>query len=166
MVETSTIHYIHPPNLLRNKVGKGGLPQDTIDDAQSIITETRIDIRPYLREQLNMFQQGINRADVETLDFYTKLNHILNPLAMLKAHASMFGYDLISEIAEIALEFTQHLRSLDPHVLHLLARHHETMQTILNNNIRGNGGEEGYKLALNLYAATQDYARQQRHPFS
>lgn len=158
MTSTHNVNYIRPPDLLRNKVGKGGLPQNTIDNAQLIISEQRIDIRPYLREQLNRLQQGMNGAEDESLDFTTKCNQILNPLAMLKAHAGMFGYDLISEIAEIALEYTEHLRSLDPHVLELLARHHDTMRTILDNNIRGNGGDEGYELALNLYKATQDYA--------
>ena len=162
MANTHTVKYIHPPNLLRNKVGKGGLPKDVIDDAQRIITEQRIDIRPYLREQLAMLDTALREANSNATSFYDKRNNILKPLAMLKAHGGMFGYALISEIAEVALEFVEHLRELDPDGLDLLQRHCETIQTIIDHNIRGDGGDEGYALSINLYKASQEYAAKRK----
>ena len=158
-MQASGVQFIQPPNLLRQKVGKGGLPPRVLEQAQTIIRENKIDIRPYLRSQLDALSQALEDAAGAQKPFYLQCRNIRNPLAMLKSHGGMFGYDLISEIAEIGMHLVETTDTLDAHTLNLLDMQLRTMREIVENGIRGDGGEQGYALARRLYEQTLEYRK-------
>jgi hypothetical protein len=75
----------------------------------------------------------------------------------LKASGGMFGYGLVTEVADVALDFLERLDHLNDDALEIIEIHHKTLGTIIASGLRGNGGKAGLSLSKELYGACQRY---------
>ena len=69
----------------------------------------------------------------------------------------MFNYGLIGSMSNIMLNFLETIESVDKDVLEIVAANQKTLQLILSNNMKGDGGEFGKELTMELKDACRRY---------
>jgi len=154
------VRYIKPPNLFKQKVGSGGIPQDRLEKGQTLINTTKTDIKPYAEKFLLQFSTAMETAD--TKDFRDIKDDIAMPIMQIKANGGMFQYQLLSDVAAIALNFLESVSDFNRDVEKVLTAHQNTIQVILTNEMKGAGGKEGDILIMELNKACKRYF--DKHP--
>ena len=142
--------FINPPNFLKQKVGSGGLPKSIILQAEDVIANHDIDFAPFAKKYVDIIKEAMNeikQTDIRTHDHVALL---IYPVMQLKANGGMFGYHLITDVAQSALGFLETIYVLENDAFDILQAHLDTLNTIINNKIRGVAGEEGYSLIEEL----------------
>ena len=80
----------------------------------------------------------------------------------LKANGGMFRYHLISEIADICLNFVESIETINNDAYDVIQAHANTINIIIANKMLGHGGKEGKALIKELEKACHRYMS--KHP--
>ncbi len=150
-------HFFTPPNILREKVGGGGLSLGVMERAQDFIESNELDFEPYARNILEYLDTLIVDAKSGTMTKKNAAAKLSGPVMELKANGGMFKYALVSEIAGVVLNFLENIDSLNDDSFNILDAHQATLYVIINNRLKGDGGKEGKILADELYGACRRY---------
>jgi hypothetical protein len=151
--------FIRPPHTIKKKAGSGGFDEQVVVKIQKQLDQPKIDFYPYAKQFFMDFLRELDEASKSKEDFVTAREKILRPLILLKANGGMFQYQLISEVSDIGAQF---LDAIDPEtaneetydVLRGLAR---TLKTILDANLKGDGGKDGFALVQEIDMACRRY---------
>lgn len=150
--------FIKPPNILRQKVGTGGIDEKLLGKSQEFIDKAEIDFVPLAEGFLKEFSALIKEAR-KSNNFKENREKIILPIMHLKANGGMFQYQLVSEVADIALQFLESIE--DDHVnsdtFDVLSAHENTIKIIIASKLKGNGGREGFALVKELDKACKRY---------
>ncbi|MFA5591816.1 MAG: hypothetical protein WC989_00690 [Micavibrio sp.] len=149
--------FINPGNKLKEKVGDGGLPPAILQKCEQFLESIPVDFTPYgfrFLEELKTMRQrvGTNGADEAAL-----LQIIANPIMQLKSNSGMFQYQLISMISDVMLRFMEHVRVPDAEFIVIFDVYLNLLENILNKQLRGDCGREGYRLTQDLHKACLHY---------
>ena len=151
--------FIKPPNVLKQKVGHGGLSDEILNKAQKLLEENTHDFQPLAFMYLNALMQGIEMAkgaspadDTEQI-----IANMIYPSMQLKANGGMFHYTLITKIADKLIQFLEVIDEPDIEAVEIVLAYHTTMSAVLQGNISGDGGEHGEELLSALTAACMRY---------
>ncbi len=151
--------FIKPPNKLKMKVGVGGIDEKLLEKAQVFIQKTEFDFKPVATQLLKAMSdslKAVQAADNEG-EKKSRVETLANAIMQLKANGGMFRYQLISEIAALALHFLENASPLNPDAVQVIHVHEKTIEIILANNLKGDGGKEGYALVKELENACSRY---------
>lgn len=151
--------FIVPPNKLKEMVGEGGIPADRLTKAQNFIRDNNVDFSPEGKKHLAAISELIAQSKVAANDktAETLCEKIILEVMQLKAHGGMFHYGLISLVSDVALQFLEKVKTVNPDVIAIITAYTNTIDVIFENEMRGDGGEEGLSLAWELDQATQRY---------
>lgn len=155
--KTEKPKYYNPPNVLRQRVGTGGLPEERLTRAEQYIEDNQFDFKPVAVEIMERFKSAVSAAKKSGRYDKTAINEITKPIMELKANGDMFRYALLTEVAEILLNFLENIQQLNDDSFHVIDAHRNTLEVILKNDLRGSGGAEGHALSKELYAACRRY---------
>jgi hypothetical protein len=151
--------YHYPPNILRKKVGSGGLPVSRIAKAEDFIDNNRTDFEPFARKILADLAKEIAAAREHMPADKSAIHKISVPIMQMKASGGMFGYALASEIAAVVLDFLESIDELNRDGFHIVDVHQKTLDAIIKHKLSGTGRREGHALATELYDACERYRR-------
>ena len=156
--------FIKPLNILKSKVGYGGLNDAILDKAQAVLENYSVDFRPMAELYLATMLRGIERARKPAAgeDGESLILGMLYPAMQLKANGGMFRYQLVTRVAVQLIQFLEALAVPDQDVIEIVLAFHVTMQTILKGRITGSGGKHGEDLRQALVAACLRYF--EHHP--
>lgn len=151
--------FIKPPNMLKAKVGSGGLNEAILDRAQKLLEQNTYDFAPLADIYLNSMMKGIirGRAPEKDDDNELLIANILYPCAQLKANGGMFHYPLVTKIADRLVQFLEVIETLDKESLEIAEAFHTTMKVVINGKVKGNGGKQGTDLLDALHEACMRY---------
>jgi len=149
--------FIKPINNFKMRVGTGGIDEKLLDSAQNIIKENKIDFTRYATEYIQELEQLINQASIDNATDRSTIEKLIKPIMQLKANGGMFKYYLISDIADIALDFLEDITEINEDVLRIINIHKQTLQVIIISKLTGDGGKEGLKLIKELNEACTRY---------
>jgi hypothetical protein len=140
--------FIHPPNTLKVKVGSGGLSDDILDKAQTLLENNSVDFRPLAEMYLETLMRGLDSvADIkEPGDYESQIADMLYPGMQLKANGGMFHYPLVTKLADHLVQFLEVIEKPDDDVLEIVRAFHTTVKAIINGRIKGDGGQHGEEL--------------------
>ena len=153
--ENGAYQLITPPNLLKAKVGKGGMGRidpDLIKHAETVVDSLGNEFAETVsREILHVMELAM---DLETdpakaADIRKNIRRVAHDL---RGQGATYGYDLISDVAECLFQYTDRLSSaaeLNPEVLRA---HADAMRAIIKNDVKGDGGVVGIDLVASLDA--------------
>lgn len=147
------VRFIKPPNRLREKVGFGGMPPQNVKKAQDFIVGNKFDFEPYAREFLELLENTIDVTVRGKIGGKEAIDKMSRPVMELKGNGGMFNYRLISEIADIVLNFLENIEELNEDAYVILEVHQKTLKVIIANKLTGDGGPQGRALAMELYKA-------------
>lgn len=151
--------FIKPPNRLKAKVGLGGIDEQLLDKAQTYIKTVEINFKPTAKQLLDDAIDNFKvLSNAKTQNEKNVANdNLANSIMQIKANGGMFGYQLMGEIAANALHFIENCGNINTDALNLIDVHTKAMQLILANNLKGDGGQEGFALVKELEKACHRY---------
>jgi hypothetical protein len=147
--------FINPPNRIKTKVGSGGLSENLIERAQYHIETAEVEYEPEAQKHLKEIGDVIARLKAEK--GLHPVDPLINPVMQLKASGGMFRYQLVSDVADIALNFIESLKAVNEAALDVVQAHLHTIHIIMNHKLKGSGGKEGFALIKELDNACQRY---------
>lgn len=156
--------FIKPPNILKAKVGSGGLSDDILDKAQKLLAENTVDFQPLGEMYLEGLARGMQEAreNIADPDHERLIPGMLYPAMQLKANGGMFHYPLVTTIADTLIQFLEVIERVDEEVLEIVQGYHTTLRAVIQGRIKGNGGPRGQELYKALIDACDRYF--EKHP--
>jgi len=163
-VQRRKAEIIDPPNLLKAKVGSGGLSEVILDRAQLLLEHNKVDFVPLAEVYLKQMQNGIDKAKNMSVSNDTSIekieeiiSYVLMPCVQLKGSAGMFHYPLISRVADRCVQFLEVIENFDSDAIEISQAFHTTIKIIVSSKITGNGGVQGDALVEELNGACMRY---------
>lgn len=150
---------ISPRPILKEKVGTGGFAANSVQNAELVIARNDTDFAPYARGFLTALGLAIAEARLRKRRDREVIKTLLKPAMELKANGTTFKYALVTDVADILLNFLEDLDTLNDDALDIADIHHKALGVIITNHLSGDGGTQGATLSNELYSACQRYAR-------
>ncbi|PJB71102.1 MAG: hypothetical protein CO093_06070 [Alphaproteobacteria bacterium CG_4_9_14_3_um_filter_47_13] len=160
--ETKKVRFIDPPNILRQKMGYGGVDPLRLQGMEAYIDNNIVDFVPHAEVILARLDLALKDAQAGTIKGKEAIDKLTDPVMELKASGGMFKYMLVSEIANIILNFMENIDALDDDVFEVIKAHQNTLQVIIHSQLKGDGGREGAALAQALYEACRRYYKKHK----
>ncbi len=152
--------FFTPPNILKQKVGEGGLSEVILNRAQALIENNSSDFRPLGEMYLSNLHEGLVEAKYfkpEEHNSEEMFYRMIYPAMQLKGNAAMFHYPLVTKIADKLIQFLEVIKEPDSEALEIVTAYHTTLKAIIYGQITGDGGKEGRELAEALDDACMRY---------
>lgn len=158
MAEQKKARFITPPNRLKMKVGGGGIPEERLERAQMLMDTYEVDFRPVAAKLLGSLETATKTAltDLAKNKALDK-DKMVFPIMQLKANGGMFQYRLLSDVADICLQFMEAVNDYNKDAVEIIQAHENAIHVIIKNDLKGDGGAEGYALVQELHEACNRY---------
>ncbi len=155
--------FIMPPNTLKAKVGSGGLSDEILGKAQSLLENNAVDFMPLADMYLNTLIRGIDAAKDMNVDALSAddneglISGMLYPAMQLKANGGMFRYQMVTKIADRLIQFLEVIAKPDLDALEIVMAFQATIRAVVLGRITGDGGKHGQELMRALDQACERY---------
>lgn len=154
--------FFMPVNQLKNKVGTGGLSEDVLRKAQDLLDNNNVDFVPLATTYLNSLGNALTQAQtsLEDRDHAKHENLIyilLYPSLQLKANGGMFGYPLISDIAQRLIHFLEVIERIDADAIEVVTAFRTAMLAVISGTLDRRGNAHGHTLVKELDEACFRY---------
>lgn len=156
------VRIITPRHVLREKAGYGGVDNTTVKRAQHYADQLPIEFEPYAKDFLERLQAAIHDARKNPTRDKTTIATLSRPAMDLKANGGMYKYPLVTSLADILLNFLEHLPDLNDDAIEVVDLHLKTITAIMANRLSGDGGAQGKALAGELYGACLRYMKKHK----
>lgn len=153
----SGVQTIKPSPALQAKVGMGNLDEKAALLAQKVLDDNKVNFVPYANNFLKQLDQAITAARNEAHPGRRAIENVVSPVMQIKANSRIFKYDRLGDLAAVMMNFLEHLNELDADSLAIVKAHHTTLSHLVNNEIKGNGGEIGENFQTELENACNRY---------
>ena len=145
---------------LQNKVGTGSVSEETMEKVNKSFEEKSVDFEPMAQEFLDQLNDAVEKAkDNHEEDMSVIYGRIASPVMQLKANASMFGYSLIGDLANIMLSFLESLSEIDEPIIQIIEANQKTWKLIITKQMKGDGGQYGEALRSELRGVCERYLK-------
>lgn len=159
-MKPSKVKYIKPPNLLKLKIGHGGVPKElrrkAEDHRQSYEADFTDDGLRLVEEISKARAAAVERFKAQGAPIQD-MDDVVKPIMQLKANGGMFKYQLVSDVADICLQFLEAINDYEEEALEIIQGHEKTLRSLLEHNLQGDGGKGGYDVVVELHNACQRY---------
>ncbi|TVQ82034.1 MAG: hypothetical protein EA357_10910 [Micavibrio sp.] len=145
------------PNLLKKKTGEGGCCDASVEKAQRLIESNNIDFLPAARDLLDMLAAYAARYRTQQAKGEKEVFKLLYPAMQLNAQGRMFHYPLISDMADVLVNFLENIEELNADALDIVDAHHTAITLIVRRKIAGNGGSAEKAVYDDLVRACRRY---------
>lgn len=142
---------------LQQKVGAGPLDAKAVQQSQNVIDTNEVDFGPLGLSILKKLADALDVARTSTATTKDVKQMMTTPVMELKAHAAIFHYTLIGNLANIMLNFLEAIVAVDADALDIVKAHHDSLHMIIVRGMKGNGGEGGKILTSELQQACDRY---------
>lgn len=149
--------FIKASNVLKQKVGYGSIDEALLEKSQKVIDSNEIDFAPYAEQYLKELSAVIKDIKAGKFTADEIKNKLVRPVMQLKANGGMFQYRLVSDVADIAMQFIEAVEDINDDTFDVLKAHQNTLAVIVQNKLKGDGGREGYALVKELDQACKRY---------
>ncbi len=154
---------VTPPNLLKKKVGAGGLDTEVIVKAESVLKNNTIDFRPIAERLLDTLGKAIQNAKNRSLQDESHIEAMLYPAAQFRGQGLLFHFPLVSEISDILIGFLESVTAPVPEpALDIITDHKMAISVVIKNNITAIDHPLGAQQKRSLTEAGGRYHRTSR----
>ncbi|QQG36288.1 MAG: hypothetical protein HYS17_00400 [Micavibrio aeruginosavorus] len=151
------VNIIKASRMLQAKVGSGDIDKERIAKSQSVIESNKVDFVPLARQFLEELDNALQAVPEAPQDIKTAIQPVIESVMQIKGNAAMFNYTLVGSLASIVLNFLENLNTWDKDSHDIVEAHMKTLQLIVNNGMKGDGGQYGTQLVTELRDACQRY---------
>ena len=121
-------HITKADKTLQMKVGSGPLDTERIKKCQDVIDDFDGDFPAEAEKFLKDLSEAL--SNLKSSQDYTAeaLEALAVPVMQLKANGSTFGYTLISNLANIVLNFLESIANIDKDVVSIIEAHYSSLR--------------------------------------
>lgn len=148
---------VTPPNVIKTKVGDGGIAPENLKSAQEYVSANTVDFRPIGKALVEDLHLIIGQIKTGKLRGEAAIEAMLFPAAQLKAQGALFRYSLVSDIAEILVDFLERVEKADRDVIDVVDAHVVAVTFVLNNSMKDDGRGLDKELKNSLLKACSRY---------
>lgn len=150
-----------PGKALKSKIGydinmRQIFTKENIDNAQTYIDNAAENFQQWVIRDIANLYHALRNAQ-QSGNAAKHLGKIRTIAFSIKSHAGTFGYDLGSQVAKSLHGICENPVSNPEHELLIIEKHIDTLRTIFQKDVRGQGGPVGEELAAGLDALTRKY---------
>lgn len=159
--------FIKPPNLVKAKVGSGGLGEDILAKAQNLLENNTLDFEPLAEMYLASLSLAIEKAKSVIGfdgDHEVAIVGMLYPTMQLKANGGMFHYPLVTDLSDKQVQFLEVIEKIDVDVMDLASAFITTIRAVLASKILDQRNPKGRELVIALDDACRRYFT--KHPYN
>lgn len=155
--------YITPPNVIKRKVGSGGIDPEIIVKAQQNLEENTVDFKPIATELIAALDKGLQDTTNGAIKGEAAIEAMLYPAMQLKAQGAMFHFPLVSEISDILVSFLETV-TIPPSesALEIVDAHKLAIGVVISSNMTGRPTMQGQELKTSLMEACIRYYKTQK----
>ena len=162
LIETKKARIIKASRILQAKIGMGPLDTSAVRRCEELMLNADIDFGPLAHDYLTRLGEAVRQTRAAELRGNLAIEAMTEPVMQLKAHAAMFRYPLVGDLANIMLGFLETITSMDHHVLDIVEAHHRSLKTIVTKKMQGEGGAYGKQLKAELREACRRYLNKRK----
>lgn len=157
---------MRPPNMLKAKVGSGGISDAILDKAQALLENNTVDFQPLADIYLLTLMKAIETAqmDHEKQETENLIAAMIYPAVQLKANGGMFHYPLITIMSDRLIQYLEVIVEPDLDALEIVLAFHTTIRAVVMGRVTGTGGRHGQELLNALNDACMRYF--ERYPYN
>lgn len=142
---------------LQAKVGTGTISEEKVQTMQTALENNKIDFAPMAAQFLTQLEIAISAARIGEGDVNILIKNMTEPVMQIKGNAAMFNYKMVSNLANVVLNFLENIEKIDSIVLDIVDAHHKTLNILIKNKMSGDGGAYGVQLESELRDACKRY---------
>lgn len=157
--QTHNIEFITPPNMLKIKVGSGGLHVSTLKQAQNMLDDHRADFMPIAQSYLDQMAQGIKEAQSTDHTMERRIDYMLLPCSQLRANGRLFQYSMVTRVAGRFAAFMDDIKNIDNEIIKIASAFHGALRLILVKNMRNEAAKGAQSLLDELDDLCRRYNR-------
>ncbi|MBL8834585.1 MAG: hypothetical protein JNL71_19490 [Rhodospirillales bacterium] len=136
---------INPPNLLKQKVGSGGLDANAIKKAEKVFDSLRGEFEEIARGDVAKLSQAAafllaNPNDIKKRQEVYMLSH------ELRGQGGSYGYPLVTRFGDQLCRYLDATDILDAKTLIIVKAAADAIAVVINSKVSGDGGETGRQL--------------------
>jgi hypothetical protein len=159
--------FIKAPNIMKVKVGHGGLEENLLAKAQNLLENNTMDFGPLAEMYLTSLIAATEKAKAIIGfdgDHEVAIVGLLYPIMQLKANGGMFHYPLITILADKQVQFLEVIAKIDRDIVDLVNAFTTTIRAVLASQIKDQNNVQGRELVLALDDACRRYFS--KHPYN
>lgn len=156
MTREQTPEFYTPRNVLKAKLGDGGLNSRVIELAQRMIDQAGVDFLPLGQRFLVGLQEGVRVAATQRgqVEDEVLINTMLYPAVQLKANGGMFGYPLVTAVAGRLVRFLEYVTDVNDDMLEVVGGFITAIQALML--LSGQKRREAEPEGIELYKALDE----------
>ncbi len=158
------IRYYIPPRNLRSKTG-GNIEIDVnrIASIQKELDSWNDDFVTWTLEYIEKLKRLLNTTQrKESASRRADFNRINSIAHELRGQGGIFGYPLVSSVAKSLFELTKDTLDRSDGCLHLIKNHIDTLQIVLRDEVRGDGGKVGMEIVKAMRLANAKFLQERQ----
>lgn len=148
-----------PQNTLRLKAGYGGVDPKVMDRAEEFIKVNEYDFSATAKDILDRLDHAVDGVRRDNHRSKEGINRMVAPIMELKANGAMFKFGLLTDVADIVLNFLEDTDFLNDDAFEIVDIHRRTFRIIIGSQLRGTGGKQGDILINELESACARYQK-------
>ena len=141
---------IIPPNILKKKIGSGGIDDALIAKAQKSLENNVVDFKPIAMGLIDELALASRNAENNATRGEAAVKALLYPAMQLKAQGVLFHFPLVSDISDNLISFLETVDDIDGDVLDIVNVHKMAVSVVITTDMRGPGNEQGRVLKDSL----------------
>lgn len=142
------------------KGGPGAVNLEALERAEQVIADLSDDYLGWVKEDMDRIQSGIDKLKSGDGDAKELLDSIFQTSHDIKGQGGSFGYDLMTTVGNDLCRFVEQIKEPTQKDTNILQLHLDTMRLIINQKIKGDGGDLGEKLLSGLDLVIQKAIRE------
>ena len=157
MTERASFQVINPPNRLAIKVPRHGGPdlQTIVRDAEAALRELSESYDEWIRADIATLEDLLDQAVADGTAAPKLIDRIFVISHEIKGQGATFEFPLLTLIAESLCTLIETSGEESSERLKLIGLHIDALKVVVNENIRGAGGDSGKEMIAMLRMAVE-----------
>ena len=153
-----TARIITPLNILKQKMGTGGLDPATISRAEQVFENNTIDFKPIAKELLSELDAAVESSRKNKTKDEADIEALIYPAAQFLSLGAVFHFPLISDISDNLVNFLETITTPpSEEALEIITAHGVAISVVIKNTLTGKNPPQGAELKRSLVDACQRY---------
>lgn len=157
------VEIIKPSTRLRDKVGAGGNSKfntKAIERTEKAVKAKSQDYKAKVRKDVENLKAMVRATTTTGTATPEELKKIAMLAREIKGEAATFNLPLLTKFGDGLFNFTDNMTDLNPKRIAVIEAHVDAMSIVLSQNMHGDGGPIGMKLARGLDMAIEKFKQE------
>ncbi len=149
MGEDPKVEIITPPDRLKDKVKTGmpgGVDEKALERAEAVVASMGDDFVQWTEKDLKSLQRAFDGLNSGTAEQKESLRTIFQISHDIKGQGGSFDYGLLTAVGDSLCRLAEKKDRASPAEIKAIELHVEALNLVLNERLKGDGGETGAKL--------------------